>query len=1211
MSVHKSTGLDLLHEPTVCGRHPLRRRLRWAWTATWVAGALGALPAWARVPGDDIHRWQHQRVTPHVAWAKPWAKGKVHALMVVQTYVGSREAGELVQRLDCNLTVVSVRARNVFAATDRYHAQVEGSLLAEKTAELRAKLRTRYDVIILANFELAALPVELQVGVLEQVVQGTGLVLTFGMQHKPAFLRKPVDQDRDVITRGLPLGVLPYYQEHVLAKGKAKTRAELMRQVVRTFALRKGRMVVLDYTHRRSNYWGANALCAEEPFSFQAPTWYEYHHALVARSILWATHAKQPDLRWDAVPDPLVVDRPALPVAASLSLRCPADRAGTVRVRTVVRDTVNQVEARSETSVALRAGINKIAVHVPALPAGLHFVDCWIVSHRGVENWATIPVQVRARTALGPVVLASPFCPAGQSLRGTAEVRRQGDGPAPTALDLSITDTHGRVIERNSVAIHGPGQHTFAVAVRAPLTLAGRLRVALRAGASVVDTRDLEVFFPRRDVGPFVGVIWNINSNARGMMMRYAADLARSAGFRAALSAQGSSAEFAHEYALCDMRMVPVLTHIPSHKTQSFTSKKTRDYIRDRIPKRARELAPYKPLVYNLGDENYIPRDLARSGDDLVSYRKWLHKKYGTIQRLNAAWGTSLEGFDQVTDTTTAEAQKTRHYTPYHDFETFREWLYADMHHEHMRRIQQGDPGAPVGAEGSQPGDLEVTLPGLGLWSPYQRRYGNALLNSLAPRSLWRGNWWGGYVSQRRGTARQRMVWTSLLDGCNSIWCFEADCSAEGIYDLDLSFAKHFRPLLPMLDEIFGGVGPLLATSRWPADGVAIHHSQASVHAGRVCADLDRVPNAQDAWLAVCQGLGVIPKHLTARQIQQGRLDPKRWRVLILPYSQAIGDAEAKAIRQFVQAGGWVVADTRPGVLRGDAGPRPRGVLDDLFGIRRTAKPGVARLSKPVRLSGRLGSARVEVTVHPTRADAAVRLAGGTALGHSGDVPIGVHRAHGRGMAVLVNAPMGAIGSVAGARAARDLVRLILSAAGAPPRLRLVGPDGRDLDNVRLCALQRTGCTVVGVLSAGPTKATLQLSAPGVVYDVRARRRIGRRQRVALSLTVDDATLLAVCREEVRSVRVAGPDRAKRGQVVRVGVSVLGPSGPLPERVVRVDVHDPQGRALYYQRQVIECKKGDTPVRVPIAYSDPKGPWRVVARDVASGLEGAATLTIE
>lgn len=1157
-------------------------------------------------PGEYLHRFDPQRITPHVRWAKPWARGRLKVLLLVQMYVGSRSATELWQRLDCDLKVVTVKDRDHFVAADRYHRAVAGTGLPEKTSELRKALASRYDVIVLGHFALAALSRELQFRLLSQVADGAGLVLTFGMQKEPAFLRRPTVEDRDRILIGVPLARLPYYVETF---PQAKTPAALGKQVVRTFRLKQGRIAVLDYGRVPRNTYGANALCPVEPWSFQAQTGYEYHQALVIRAILWASRTRQSDLAWVAVPDHVHVWRQSMPAKAVLTVQHSGPAPRQVTCRVVVRDMVNTVEHKAERRHTVRHGRNELALEIPRLSAGRHFVDCWLTSARGIENWATVPILVRGKTTLQEVTLETASVKPRAAIRGTALVTVGQGGPKPTGLLLTITDTDGRVIEKARVACAGT-KTTFEIGVRHALTLAGRLRVALVGGTDILDTRDVEVFFWNRDPGPFVGVTWNINADSHGILMKLAADILREAGFRASLSAQGSTADYARQYNLCGMMQVPYVTRIPTRlEGHQFASKRNRDRVRQSALEHGRNKAPYSILVYSLGDENYMPKDMATGGEDLAAYRQWLARKYGTVARLNAAWGTAYTDFKHVPPATVKDARDRNHFTAYHDFHTYREHLYADLHRYWAHWITQGDPQAKVGAEGSQPGDLEVTLPGLALWSPYQNRYYNALENSLAPRTLLRGNWWAGYISQRRGSHRQWMLWTSLLDGCNSIWCYASDCSAEGIFNLDLRFAKHFEGLVPLVRELTGGVGQLLATSRWPHHGVAIHHSQASVHAGRVQNDLDTVEKAQEAWLGLFQGLGVSVKHLTVSQIEKGELRWPHWRVLVLPYSQAITDKEGAAIKRFVTQGGWVLADTRPGVLRGDCSPRRRGVLDDLLGLSHAQKPSTSPVAKPVTLAGRIAGKPIRLVVQPRLVDGGVRLAGAKPMGQAGSVPLGIRHKVGKGTTFLLNVSLNQLTSIRPASHVRELVRALLAEAAPSIRWKLAKADGTPADGVRLCAFERQGVTLLALLSpSGVEGVRLELAKPAtVVYDLRAGKVLGRSvKHLPVDLASGEAVLLALCEQPLLKLQVTAPSATPRGGLVPVKVCAQGPAGPLPDRVFRLDLYDPDGKWMFQHRQVLlgACAE------VPIAYSARAGRWRIVVRDMISGVETQHGLTV-
>ena len=67
----------------------------------------------------------------------------------------------------------------------------------------------------------------------------------------------------------------------------------------------------------------------------------------------------------------------------------------------------------------------------------------------------------------------------------------------------------------------------------------------------------------------------------------------------------------------------------------------------------------------------------------------------------------------------------------------------------------------------------------------------------------------------------------------------------------------------------------------------------------------------RDAWVKQLENQGVQFRFLATPQIERGELD--HYKVLILPYSIALSDAEARAIERFLDRGGIVYADDQTG----------------------------------------------------------------------------------------------------------------------------------------------------------------------------------------------------------------------------------------------------------------------------------------------------------
>ena len=81
--------------------------------------------------------------------------------------------------------------------------------------------------------------------------------------------------------------------------------------------------------------------------------------------------------------------------------------------------------------------------------------------------------------------------------------------------------------------------------------------------------------------------------------------------------------------------------------------------------------------------------------------------------------------------------------------------------------------------------------------------------------------------------------------------------------------------------------------------------------------------------------LGLDFRYLTPESLRKGELNLDEFTVLLLPMTQALGDDDVKAIKNFVHNGGTVIADVRPGLYDDHGKPVPAGLLDDLFGVKR------------------------------------------------------------------------------------------------------------------------------------------------------------------------------------------------------------------------------------------------------------------------------------
>jgi len=129
-----------------------------------------------------------------------------------------------------------------------------------------------------------------------------------------------------------------------------------------------------------------------------------------------------------------------------------------------------------------------------------------------------------------------------------------------------------------------------------------------------------------------------------------------------------------------------------------------------------------------------------------------------------------------------------------------------------------------------------------------------------------------------------------------------------------------------------------------------------------------------------------------------------QFKMVILPLSQALGPKEAQMLRDYVQQGGVLVADVRPGLYDGHCKPLASGSLDELFGVKRTSFPDA--VIADLAIKGDVGGVALDASVARARVDTGIEAAGATAAGAAGKAPLGLANTFGKGKAMLLNFPL-------------------------------------------------------------------------------------------------------------------------------------------------------------------------------------------------------------
>ncbi|MCC6265777.1 MAG: beta-galactosidase [Bryobacterales bacterium] len=607
--------------------------------------------------------------------------------------------------------------------------------------------------------------------------------------------------------------------------------------------------------------------------------------------------------------------------------------------------------------------------------------------------------------------------------------------------------------------------------------------------------------------------------------------------------------------------------------------------IHDRLVEAARKWAPYRPVFYDLGDESGIA-DLAAYWDfDFSDYsldgmRLWLKERYGTLDALNRQWGSSFDTWEHVIPNTTREAmaRTDNNYSSWSDHKEWMDIAFASAIRMGVDAVRSVDPDAYVGIAGAQ-------MPGWGgydYWrlsqvltavEPYDIGNNIEIIRSLNPALPFIT------TSFAQGDRERHRIWYELLHGARGhiIW----DDKNDGFATRDAKPAGRGLEVEGYYNEIRNGLGALLIASQRQEDPIAIHYSQPSMRTEWMLAQrphgeawVDRTSakermdsdflRLRESWCKIVEDLGLQYNFVAYEQIERGELARKGYRVLILPRSTSLSEAEAREIRAFAEAGGLVIADGVPGRYDEHSRLLAKPRLEGAAMASVSALPYYQQ-----RLLGKEGelheSARKIFDAQNLRPRFAV-------TGTDGKPVVGVET-H-----VFRNG-------------AATIVGLLTN-----PQLRVheLGPP-EFKSNERF---------------ESSREVRLRLPAEMYVYDVRAAKSLGRAKELAVHLVPFDPAIYALTPEPVPALRVVAPARASRGSVVDLSLAFDGVA-PAEKQVFHVEVRNPSGELQYTYSGNVVATGGVASKQLPLALNDPAGAWEIKVKDVLSGQERTLKLEVQ
>jgi len=705
---------------------------------------------------------------------------------------------------------------------------------------------------------------------------------------------------------------------------------------------------------------------------------------------------------------------------------------------------------------------------------------------------------------------------------------------------------------------------------------------------------------------------------------------------------------------------------------------------------------PYSPFQYSLGDEQYYiaaGKDAGWEKPTREYLAEWAKRRYGNIAGVNQAWGTNYHSFSQVEPIRRVDAAAAAIAAAEPDYKPLCHWVDHQLSTEDMvagyyakvrKSVKEVDPDPGLGI----PNTYTAWRPGIGFdfWKiaesldwvgAYAERAQFDLFRSAGKKGGSVGIYSGAYTGfVMKPECMKMLPWWAVFHGVNAMYYWHEG----GLIAPDLGPMYGYRGAEKNIQELKSGIAKMLFNAERQDDGIAVLYSPGSMHALAFITPLPAGTNpppmdgrlvlsktdpttmipplpksdawnvagyaASDAYMTVGSWKGLTTlltdSGLNYNAIHESMLEDDflkqgKTRLLVLPLTLRVTDKMAQAIREFVRAGGIVLADFSPGLFNDLMQPKEGGVLSDVFGVE-----FIGGISHKMVLESTYASAKgwkkLGVDKNSVQADSLwgeylvreISLRGAIALGRSSSgTPLMTVNNYGKGKAILLNMLARdylLVRSTAQELPLRHSASALLAWTGIEPAVR-----SNLLDNRRPMQATETiryldgQVEYVGMLRDSyfdnwmypqlaeqrPMPVMIDFGREAHVYDVRNRTYRGYRRKIDDMIYPARAELYALLPYEVKRLECKLNYRPEQGRL-NLRARLLTADGRPPERhVIRLEIIDPRGRYRREHARNYLAENGQLARSILLGLDPLPGEWRIELRDVASGVSKNAQFTVD
>jgi Beta-galactosidase trimerisation domain/Beta-galactosidase len=1060
------------------------------------------------------------------------------------------------------------------------------------------------------------------------------------------------------VTRSVPFDAFPteyvkHYKYQLGADSTALVTGEGGEPTIAVKNYGRGRVVALGYLNE-----GLSPQVDWKILGQRDDHWWEYFYSLLCRSIIWA--AKQdPQL----VLGSIAVEPPSAPPglkAGTLSVEIQNPGAlPKAEISTTIVNNWGEAVGSSARSFAVKQGTNSVSLPIPwDSYDGRHLVDVILSAGGSHYDWGAAKYEIKepGEARHGEILSISTDRPT-YALGETAQVAVTSKVPEFTRLSVQMFDNRQRLIGTSSSPART--DQTIPMTVGPYTTNIGWVRASLESvEGRILDRKQVRVNFASQDrkFGAYEVILPWYGPPSYQPWTRTLDDQFRKAGVTVVESPErnfrliqevhapgfGVYWHYREPYLQQKDKFLETGDKKYLIRTPDLASDAWLDELRNTVRDHMKASEQFRPLASYLADESSLtaygdPLDFSWSEATLSKFREWLQGQYSSLDALNREWDTAFQNWTAVIPLTTSEAQAKGNYAGWMDHRTFMEQVFAHALQVAAEAVKREDPGSLPSISGTQdPGPsnavnwylLDSIVDYL---QPYSEDDQDELHRTMHPGLILTG--FTGY--ERHGAELRHELWHRLLHGqtgASVFWQYT-------MLNADLTLTEQGRDLQSVTHELRDeGLALLLRGARRDNCGIAVHYSLPSVRGqwitdghiephevsdgDKTSAHLKRFHENRHAWLELLEDSGYQYDFLTTEQIESGKL--AAYRVLILPDSIALSDAEVAAIRAFTTQGGFVIADAETGLMDGHAHWQGKGRLDDLLAVTRSntrsnTRSAVAHVPAVPLRTGK--EREPELKVVP--ADPGLQAANAKASDLTGAPSLMTEHSLGSGHSLTLNFWMSGYEQARSADAGeawRAMLRQYLGAAGIRPLADVLTQVGHRLVCSEVVGYRSGGGEIIAILpepkcsDAGPI--TLRLASPKFVYDLRQHRFLGHTDHANGVLTAGEPLIYAV--EDTPAARPAIIARGKATPAVPAGATVhfairlnarsatVAPSG-----AAHVEVRNPRGQIVDYYGTNLPLTTVPLDFRVALALNDLPGRWSVTVREPYAHQTATANFLVE